>query len=631
MCGIVGLVASTSPCDRLDETVEQMMGTLAHRGPDDSGRWVDLQAGVALGHRRLAVVGLGAQGAQPMISQSKRWVITYNGEVYNFHALRAELEQHGVILAGGSDTEVLIEAIDHWGLVPTLRRVDGMFAFALWDRKLGSLLLVRDRFGEKPLYYSNVDGAFLFGSELKGLRAHPAFDDQPDVAAVAAYFSYGYIPGRDSIYANVQRVSPGSIIELGREGRVRETLWWNPALEAHRAADSPFRGRLDDAVDELGEALRRSVAARMVADVPVGILLSGGVDSTAVTLVAAEQNDRPLETFSVGFSHPDYDESAQALSIAEHVGSVHRTIEVSAPEVLAILPKLPSVWDEPFADPSQLPTLIVSELARRSVTVALTGDGGDELFGGYDRYRYVGLVHRFSPVLRLAPPNLIRRAAGMAGAVAESLRLERHARRFRKIGRAAGLTEPRDVYRSLLQVSEWHDRDASRVDPLAHWGRWPGSSVEQAMGTDTTSYLPDDILVKVDRASMAVSLEGRMPFLSEDLFRLAWSLPPEMRWGAGGGKSVVRALIGRHLPRAHATGPKRGFGVPLADWLRTDLREWCEELLLSSEVRAAGFVDATRLSSVWSSHLDGADHAPELWSHLMFEAWRRDHHPQWQI
>lgn len=631
MCGIAGAVTSTSARDQLAATADRMMETLAHRGPDDSGRWIDPERGVALCHRRLAVVGLGSAGAQPMVSQSGRWVITYNGEVYNFQALRAELEQRGSVFRGSSDTEVLVEAVDRLGLISTLRRVDGMFAFAAWDRETSSLALVRDRFGEKPLYFGRFGGTFLFGSELKALRTHPAFDDEPDLAAVAAYFAYGYMPGRGSIYAQVQRVQPGSIVEIDRDRRISETRWWDPSIEAHRSAGNPFAGRLDDAVDEVSEALRRSVAARMIADVPVGVLLSGGIDSAAVTLLAAEQSDRPLETFSVGFEHPDYDESAQARSIANHVGSVHRTIEVSAMDVSAILPRLPGVWDEPFADSSQIPTLMVSELARRSVTVALTGDGGDELFGGYDRYRYVGIVQRFGSLLGLVPPSVMKRAAGMAGSLAASFHLERQARRFEKIGRATGLTEPRDVYRSLVQLSDRYDGKSDRIDPLADWGSWPGRVVEQAMGTDTVSYLPDDILVKVDRATMAHSLEGRMPFLTEELFQLAWSLPPEMRWAADGGKAVVRGLVGRHLPSTHASGPKRGFGVPLADWLRTELREWSEDLLLSSNIRRAGFADTARLGRLWSSHLDGADHTSELWSHLMFEAWRRHHHPQWQI
>lgn len=638
MCGIAGFLTTESQTlDRVSQTVTNMASTLEHRGPDDSGIWCDPEAGIALGHRRLAVVGLGSAGAQPMTSHSGRWVISYNGEIYNFRALRRELEQAGVVFHGTADTEVLVEAIDRWGLREAVERTDGMFAFAAWDRSRQRLSLVRDRFGEKPLYYGWAGSTFLFGSELRALRVHPSFRAEPDSAALNAYVELGYVPTPHSVYAGISKLSPGSIYETDRSARASLTAWWDPSAVARRATERPFVGDASEAAATLHGLMRASVETRMVADVPVGALLSGGLDSSAVVMLASEASSFPVKTFSVGFAQRRFDESPHARRVAETFGTDHTTMHVSDQDAMNLVPELARIWDEPFADSSQIPTYFVSALARRTVTVALTGDGGDELFGGYDRYHYFDRLSMILGLLKRLPPRPMRGLISGVSRAALAVGNEPIARRLDKAAGLVGVEESSALYRRLVTTGsgfsangQLEPTEPAADDPLAGWNDWPGSAVARAMGVDTVTYLPDDILVKVDRATMSRSLEGRLPFLSEAVFEFAWSLPDRLRWGGDGGKVVLRRMLAGHLPVELVERPKQGFGVPLGEWLRTGLRAWTDDLLGDPAIEEAAFVDVARVRRAWEAHLTGrADHASKLWPVLMFESWRRHHHPEW--
>lgn len=638
MCGIAGYLAMKSPSlDSASQTVTEMVSTLEHRGPDAGGTWCDPHAGVALGHRRLEVVGLGSAGAQPMTSHSGRWVITYNGEVYNFRALRGQLEQIGVVFRGSSDTEVLVEAIDRWGIRQAVERVDGMFALAAWDRSRRQLSLVRDRFGEKPLYYGWAGSTLLFGSELRALRAHPSFRPEPDPTSVDAYVSFGYVPTPGSVYEGVKKLSPGSIYQADRSGNGTLTAWWEPSAAAREATANPFPGDVDQAAEVLHGRLAASVEARVVADVPVGALLSGGLDSSAVVMLASRASSLPIKTFSVGFPQPRFDESPYARQVAERFGTDHTAVQVSDQDAVDLVPKLAEIWDEPFSDSSQIPTYFVSMLARRTVTVALSGDGGDELLGGYDRYRYLDRLTRVAGLLKRMPSRPARGLIAGVSRAALALGDEVLARRLEKASGLVGVREPGALYRLLVTTGSgfsadgWRERGNSVVaDVLDKWDDWPGSVVAKAMGVDTVTYLPDDILVKVDRATMARSLESRLPFLSEGVFDFAWSLPDRMRWHGAGGKVVLRRMLSHELPVELVERPKQGFGVPLGEWLRTGLRSWTDDLLVDKALEDAAFVDVDAVRRAWEAHLERrGDHASKLWPVLMFESWRRHHHPDW--
>jgi asparagine synthase (glutamine-hydrolysing) len=630
MCGIAGLIsfAEASPQD-LTESASAMAETLAHRGPDDCGSWSG--DGVGLGHRRLAVVGLGEGGAQPMTSRSGRWVITYNGEIYNYRELRAELISAGVRFRGESDTEVLLESVDRWGLDRTLGRLDGMFAFGLWDREHRALTLVRDRFGEKPLYYGRFGPTLLFGSELRALRAHPQFSPKLSLSGAAAYFDFGHVPGALTVYESVSKVEPGTYMTISRAGEIARTIWWDAVAAANESAARPFAGTRGEAAQELRRRLLDSVRRRLVADVPVGAMLSGGLDSSAIVLLAASVSSHPVRTFSVGFENRNYDESPHARSVAELIGTDHRTLMVSDRDAFELVPRLPDLWDEPFADSSQIPTFFVSELARRHVTVALTGDGGDELFGGYDRYRHLHRMIRVRGLIRWTPELITRRLGEAGGRGAEILGRDRLARRLRKASRFGGTADIPGLYRKFVTLprpAELRDHEDRHPgdDSLHTWGSWPGGGVSQALGVDTVAYLPDDILVKVDRATMANSLEGRIPFLDAAVFDFAWSLRDEDRWRGRRGKAALREMLRQELPATVIQRPKQGFGIPLGEWLRSGLRTWAEDTM-SGAPPTIDLVDRAQVDRLWREHVGGgADHGSFLWTFLMFESWRQRHH-----
>jgi len=591
-----------------------MSATLRHRGPDDAGEFVDEASGIAFGFRRLKIIDLTAAGAQPMTSASGRYVIEFNGEVYNHRELLAELGRGDsradvVPMRGHSDTEVMLACVERWGVRGAVERFIGMFGFALWDREERALFLVRDRAGVKPLYYAEMDGAIAFASELKAIAALPEFDRRLDERAIAEYTELGYVPGPLTIYAGARKLPPGTILRVTPNRTDLETYW--SAREVASRVAGTFRGSDADAIEADNSLLQDSVRLRMISDVPLGVFLSSGVDSTLVTALMQRQSSRPVRTFTIGFEDSASDEAPLARATAERLGTEHTEAYVTWQEALDAVPLMPSMFDEPFADSSQIPTYLVARMARPYVTVALSGDGGDELFGGYHRYflgqQLARRAERVPPFLRKPVAVALRlmpgvRARSYAAVLSEGL-LGVYERNLRDWTLAGG--------RRPAARGEFDDgSSAGRRPPAA-------SPIEEMMLRDFTTYMRDDILVKVDRAAMAVSLETREPLLDHRLVELAWSLPLSMKIREGRGKWLLRTLLSRHVPQSMIDREKRGFGLPVAAWLRGPLREWSEELL---RVRS-GVFDAARVQSVWREHLAGANREGTLWRVLMFEAW----------
>lgn len=636
MCGIVGLIDTrrATGSDELRSLVLDMATRMAPRGPDADGAWVDPDAGVAFGHRRLSILDLSELGAQPMVSADGRYVITYNGEIYDHVEVAAELRSAGVSFRGHSDTEILLEAIARWGVEATLRRVDGMFAFGLWDRRERRLTLARDRMGEKPLYYGHLGRTFVFSSSLDVLRAHPDFDRPLDLDALSLYFRFKYVPAPWSIHQGISKLEPGSLVEVDHEGVIGTPRhYWRYFDLVERGV--VFDGSDRDAIDELDRLLRRSVRRRMVADVPVGAFLSGGIDSSTVVAAAQAESDRPVRTFTIGSTEAGYDESSDARAVAEHLGTDHTELIVTEQDALATINRLAGVTDEPFGDSSLLPTLLVSELARRDVTVALSGDAGDELFAGYNRYVWVPAIWRR---LGRLPAGLRRSGAEVARRVPpagwdRAARLLPEARRPRhlglKVSKVLGIadaTDEHEVFHRL--VSHWQQPDLlvrggheprTAVDDPAVWPR-VDDIVTHMSAVDAVTYLPDDILTKVDRASMAVSLEGRIPLLDVAIVEFAASLPLHMKLRSGTSKWVLRELLARSVPGEIIDRPKSGFGVPIESWLRGPLRGWAQERLHGPAV--SSLLDTEVVERAWQDHLAGRrNQAYELWDVLMFASW----------
>jgi len=641
MCGLTGFWQPGGATDALAPRARAMTNLISHRGPDDSGVWTDAESGIAIAHRRLSIVDLSAAGHQPMLSASGRWVLAYNGEVYNHLDLRQRLEAEGAAppWRGHSDTETLLAAIEAWGVEETLKRSVGMFALALWDRDERALWLARDRVGEKPLYYGWQGDTFLFGSELKALRAHPAFNAAVDRGALALLLRHNYIPAPYSIYAGIHKLPPGTWLKLLAGQRdTAPVAYWSLADVAERGMAHPFAGSEAAAIDGLEQVLGNAVRGQMVADVPLGTLLSGGIDSTLITALMQANSARPVRTFTIGFEEGAYDEAVHARAVAAHIGTEHTELRLSASDTLDLIPRLPAMYDEPFADSSQLPTHLVMQLARQHVIVALSGDAGDELFGGYNRYflgpkvwRGIGwmpaaLRRGLGTCLTALPAETVDR---LAGGLARQAGIALPGDKAHKLGlRLRTVNSVDDLYVAL--VTEWPDAAGmvinGHIPPnlLEQRERWPKLSdpVARMMALDGLTYLPDDILVKVDRASMAVSLETRAPFLDHDVMEFAWSLPMSMKLRDGKGKWILRQLLDRHVPRALVQRPKMGFGIPLDDWLRGPLREWAEALLAEDRLKREGYFDHAPIRATWRAHLRGeGSFGYRLWSVLMFQAW----------
>ncbi|WP_029896993.1 asparagine synthase (glutamine-hydrolyzing) [Desulfohalovibrio reitneri] len=628
MCGIAGIFDPSG--GDLAPLAGRMADALSSRGPDGRGEWGGGAA--ALGHRRLAILDLSQAGAQPMASASGRFRIAYNGEIYNFRELRAELEAEGVgPFRTGTDTEVLLEAVEHWGLEDALGRCIGMFAFALWDERVKELALVRDRLGVKPLFYAKGEGGqLLFGSELKALAEHPAFNREIEPAALTLYLRHNYVPDPYCIHRDAAKLPPGHLLTARLEGDKvvvdGPRPWWSAREAWQRGLENPFSGDAAEAAGEVRRILEDAVRLRLVADVPVGVLLSGGVDSSLVAALAARHHAEPLRTFTIGFSDSALDESAHARTVAEHLGCRHteRVLEPSA--VRELVPDLPKLWDEPFADASQAPTLLVSRLAREHVTVALAGDGGDELFLGYARYfwaRHFEHVERFPRPLRLAAATLCKAWPGACFNLAGE--------RGRKLRWRAGLLASRDFkafYRDLVS----HEPEPARLVPGGSepptpltdpaWNPAGLDRYRRMSLWDVGTYLPGDILTKTDRASMGCGLEARVPLLDHRLVELAASLPPDLNLDVeGGGKAVLKDVLADLLPPELTTRPKQGFGVPLPEWLGGELKPWAEDLL-SPNALSHGLLDTQGVRSLWSGFKEcDTSRASLLWNVLMFQAW----------
>ncbi|MBV9252332.1 MAG: asparagine synthase (glutamine-hydrolyzing) [Acetobacteraceae bacterium] len=639
MCGITGILISSRVNDpRPLSAINVMTDALLHRGPDDSGIWTDRQAGIALGHRRLAVVDLSEAGHEPMVSHSEHLVMTYNGEVYNFAGLRSELEDAGYRFRGHCDAEVMLAAFEEFGVERALDRFAGMFAFALWDRREHVLHLVRDRIGKKPLYVALVNGALLFASELKAIRAFPGFQPRIDKQALAMVLRHGWVPDQYCIWEGVFKLPPGSILSIRPESlattdagqlRAQARRWWSLAEVAEAGQRDPLQLEPSALEEELDQLLRLTVGERMLADVPLGAFLSGGIDSSVIVALMQALSNRPVRTFTIGFDEAGFDEAGGAASVARHLGTDHTEFRVTPREAQAVIPELPRIWDEPFADESQIPTLLVSRLARQHVTVALSGDGGDESFGGYARHFLpvqfasmfglpLSLRRPAASALRAVSPDIMRGILQMLplpGAMRGALRNGN----LQKLGRIFDAADDRDLYHRLTTLSS-----------DLHPGNGPGAHVMPPLPDllgrliyrDMTGYLPDNILVKVDRASMAVALEARCPLLDHRVIEFAWRSPSSVKVRDGKGKWLLRQVLKRYVPEALFERPKHGFNVPIGVWLRGPLRDWAEHLLAESRLRQEGFVDAARVRGWWQQHLSGRrDRAYELWAVLMVEAW----------
>jgi len=687
MCGIVGQY-SPRQRDGLEHLVRQMADALYHRGPDDGGAWVDEAAGIGLGHRRLSVVDLSPAGHQPMHSASGRYVLAFNGEIYNHLALRAELERIGTgmdcraalamtdgstetetyadlgsgrglprvarkdgdaVLDGGwrghSDTETLLAGFAAWGVAATLQRAVGMFAIALWDRAERCLTLARDRLGEKPLFYGWVNGAFIFGSELKALRAYPGFSNPISRDALALYLQHCAVPAPYSIYQDIFKLEPGCMLSLDvadlASKAVKTQAYWRLTDAVRQGLADPIQNEAE-ALSTLESTLREAVALQAVADVPLGAFLSGGVDSSAIVALMQAQSSRPVQTFTVGFEESGFDESPHALAVAKHLGTDHHALRVTAADARAVIPLLPAMYDEPFADSSQIPTHLVSKAARQHVTVALSGDAGDELFGGYNRYflgpkvwnrlNHIpqGLRRGIAGVLTHIP---IHAWDGLGRALPGVHGVARLGDKVNKLARLTSAASLDDLYRGL--VTEW----PQDVDLVRGASRLPTQLDDSSLVTgvddaehrmmlwDSLTYLPDDILTKVDRAAMSVSLETRVPFLDHRVVELAWRLPLHMKIRGGQGKWALRQVLYKYVPRELIERPKAGFGIPVGQWLRGPLREWAEALLDEVRLDREGYFNPAPIRQVWQDHLSGRhDWTTRLWTVLMFQAWLEGTH-----
>jgi len=643
MCGIAGVVdrQEQSAVETLRAQAAAMADSLAHRGPDGEGVWVDPAAGIALAHRRLAIIDLSPAGRQPMVSANGRYVVTYNGEIFNYRELRRELLAAGARITGDSDTEVMLEGFAHWGIEATIRRLIGMFAVALWDSAAQTLTLVRDRLGIKPLYYADLGHRLLFGSQLRALLAAggwaPALDDD----ALASYLRFGYVPVPLAIYRQAAKLPPGCLLTLARGKPAVIARYWDMREIAVSGLRQAGDDGLDDAaaVEQLDALLRDSVRRRMIADVPLGALLSGGIDSSTVVALMQTQSTRPVKTFSIGFREDGFDEAVHARAVAEHLGCDHTELYVEPRHALDVIPTLPDMFDEPFADPSQIPTHLVARMTREHVTVALSGDGGDELFAGYNRYFWAEMLwRRLSPV-----PRGVRRLGAAAAMQLPTRQWDRllalmprgwappqAGDKIRKVAEILACERPDDIYRRL--VSQWQDPAGlalrgREVDGIL---RDPGVAsdipgfTERMQFFDSVTYLPDDILTKVDRASMQVGLEARVPLLDHRVVEFAWRQPLHRKVRDGSGKWLLRQVLDRYVPAALVNRPKMGFDVPIDRWLRGPLRDWAEDLLDPRRLAADGLLRPEIVAQTWREHLSGTRNWQyPLWVVLMFQMWRR--------
>jgi asparagine synthase (glutamine-hydrolysing) len=636
MCGIAGFIGAASGSDT-GTIAEAMAKSIAYRGPDDQGIWTDGECETALVHRRLSIIDLSAAGHQPMLSADGRYVISYNGEVYSFQPIAAELAARGHKFRGHSDTEVILESFAVNGIEATLKRMIGMFAIALWDRRDRTLTLMRDRLGIKPLYWAKFGNTFLFGSELKALRAHPGWTPRIDQSAVAAFMRHNYIPAPRTIYEGVYKLEPGTVLTLPWRSEPKIMRFWDARSVARDGSHNPVEGSDAELTEQLESLLKDAIGRRMIADVPLGAFLSGGVDSSTVVALMQAAKSGTVKSFSIGFDIEGYNEAPHAAAVARHLQTDHAELMVTSKEALDVIPRLADFYDEPFADSSQIPTYLVSAMTRKYVTVALSGDGGDELFAGYNRYQ---LTQRFWRSLSLMP-RAVRKGAAAAltavrpdrwtqllSALPSRLRPPQGGDKVHKAAAVLRLDSADAVYRRL--VSHWEPSEImpqvaeprSILDDATVAKDFP-DLLERMQFLDLVTYLPDDILTKVDRASMAVALEARVPLIDHRVVEFAWRLPENVKVRNGTSKWLLRQVLYRHVPPELIERPKMGFGIPLGEWLRGPLRDWAETLLNEQRLRQAGLLDAGMVRRYWADHLDGRRNWQYLlWDVLMLEAWR---------
>ncbi|MGQ4604347.1 asparagine synthase (glutamine-hydrolyzing) [Aeromonas veronii] len=623
MCGLSGFITDASRVDNIELWLKLMGGVIQHRGPDDMGSWCDTKQGIGLGHTRLAVIDLSPAGHQPMASNCDRFVIAFNGEIYNHLDLRNQLESQGSASAwrGHSDTETLLACFSAWGIEATLKATVGMFALALWDKQEQQLTLARDRLGEKPLYWGWCGDTLLFGSELKALKAHPDFNAGVDRGALSLLLRHNYIPAPYTIYQGIEKLPAGQYVQI-KKGQLRADVqlkvYWQLNHVIEHGLANPFSGTDTQATNLLEQMIRQAVSGQMLSDVPLGAFLSGGVDSSTIVALMQQQSKQPVRTFAIGFDEPGYNEAGYAKEVAQHLGTVHTELYVSAQDALDLVPHLPDIYCEPFADSSQLPTFLVSRMAKQHVTVALSGDGGDELFGGYNPYQFAPRV--WSTLQRLPLP-LRQIACRLLSGLPLPDKLE-------KLLRVLPVKDKEQFYQILMsnwdnpwQLVNGGNEYPTLINSTAQWPK-TDSFEHWMMAMDAGQYMIDDILVKVDRAAMANSLETRVPLLDHRVVELAWKLPLHMKIRGGVGKWVLREILYRHVPREMIERPKKGFSVPLGQWLRGPLRDWAEALLNKERLEQEGYFNSVVVRRVWSDHLQGKrDHARKLWSILMFQAW----------
>jgi len=626
VCGIAGIVDYKNNLGPLDQNIQAMLDVINHRGPDADGLWIDEAARVGLGHKRLSIIDLSEEGAQPMHSSNQQFAITYNGEVYNFKEIADELSaEFNTVFRGHSDTEIILEAISHWGIDKAVCKFNGMFAFAVWDKQNKHLTLARDRLGKKPLYFANIKNSFIFASELKELKSIPALELSINTESVALYFNNGNIPGKHSIYNDVYKLEPGHLLklDLGKPDEINYSIscYWSVSEKAAENINSAFSGDLNSATDQLQNLLKDSVKHRMLSDVPLGAFLSGGIDSSLVTAIMQDVSDKPVQTFSIGFHEKKYNEANFAKEIAEHLGTNHTELYVTPEQAMDVIPKLPFLYDEPFSDSSQIPTYLVSEMARDKVTVVLSGDGGDELFCGYDRYLdTIPLWNKINKV-----PNSVKPVVSMLLNMLQPLGIGKLQTLASLLAKCRSVD---DVYRylmtdpSVLQILKNNPviPPVNLTNPI--FGPEITDPYNRLMLYDQLGYLVDDILVKVDRASMGVSLESRVPLLDYRVVEFAWSIPMSMKIHNGKEKYILRNLLSRYVPMQMFDRPKMGFAVPVGEWIKSPLLDWAENLLDKSKMNQQGFLNTEYIHRIWDQHKSNQyDHNFFMWKILMFQAW----------
>ena len=650
MCGICGFYNPhrSSSQEQLHTVSGQMTDALVHRGPNDAGIWADTNTGIALGHRRLSIQDLSSEGHQPMTSACKRFVMSYNGEIYNFKELRKQLEHQGFHFRGHSDTEVLLGAVTEWGLEKTMANILGMFAIALWDKELESLTLVRDPVGKKPLYYGWCGNTFLFSSELKAFRAHPEFNQPIDHDTLGLFIKYSWVPSPYCIYQGFRKLPPGHWVTIHSQSTLDNTSphsYWSARSVAEKGGQTPFTGSLEEAANQLDKILRETVGCRMIADVSLGALLSGGFDSTMVVAMMQAMSSHPIKTFSIGFWESQYNEAQHAKDIASHLRTDHTELYISPKEAQAVIPELPKIYDEPFADSSQIPTVLLSKLARQDVQVALSGDGGDELFGGYTKYpECLKRWGTWGSRPMWARQRMAEAMTGIGTTAWNLLGSSRNPRteqipnwqhffgRIEKKSRWISASSPIDLvarrHARCQRVQDYVPFATDLNSLLTNSNDWAKGvdPVQGMMHLDFMTFLTDDILVKVDRASMSVSLEVRCPLLDTRLVEFAWSLPLPMRLQKNKGKIILREVLKRYVPPEMTERPKKGFSVPVSEWIKGPLRDWAEHLLDKTRIQQQGLLAPDAVHRIWQQHLSGwQDHDTLLWSILMFQAWHEEY------